>query len=52
LGVAVGGGIADFTYQLILQSTFITNKFELKNNSTFVMKYLVIGSKPIYALLP
>jgi hypothetical protein len=35
--VNVGGGIGDFTYQIILQSTFMTKKYELKNISTFVI---------------
>ena len=35
--VAVRGGIGDFTYQIILQSIFMTNKYELKNISTFVI---------------
>jgi hypothetical protein len=36
----VGGGIGDFTYQIILQSIFMTKKYELKNTSTFVTNIL------------
>jgi uncharacterized membrane protein len=32
-----GGGIGDFTYQIILQS--MTKKYELKNISTFVLLF-------------
>jgi hypothetical protein len=33
----VGGGIGDFTYQMILQSICVTKKYEPKNISTFVI---------------
>jgi hypothetical protein len=33
----VGDGIGDATYQIILQSIFMTKKYELKNISTFVI---------------
>jgi hypothetical protein len=39
-GVTVGGGIGDFIYQIILQSIFMTKKYELKNISTFVINNL------------
>ncbi len=29
--VTVGGGIRDFTYQIILQSMFMTKNYKLKN---------------------
>ena len=35
--VAVRVGIGDVTYQIILQSIFMTKKYELKNISTFVI---------------
>jgi hypothetical protein len=31
ISVTMGGGIHDFTYQIILQSIFMTKKYELKN---------------------
>jgi hypothetical protein len=34
--VAVGGGIGDFTYQMILQSIFMTKKYKLKNISKII----------------
>jgi hypothetical protein len=39
----VGGGIGDFTYQIILQSIFVTKKNELKNISTFALHIKVLG---------
>jgi hypothetical protein len=33
----MGGGIGDFTCQIILQSIFMTKKYELKNISTIVI---------------
>ena len=35
--VTVGGEIGDFTYQIILQSIFMTKKYELKNISRLVI---------------
>jgi len=35
--VTVGGGIGDFTYQIILQTIFMTKQYELKNISTCVI---------------
>jgi hypothetical protein len=43
MGVAVGGGIADFTYQIIIQRIFMTKKYELKNILTFVFDILTLG---------
>ncbi len=37
LRVGVGGGIGDFTYQIILQSLFITKNDKLKNISKIVI---------------
>ncbi len=37
--VTVRGGIGDFIYKIILQSLFMTKKYELKNISIFVMSW-------------
>jgi len=34
----MGGGIADFTYQIIIQYIFMTKKYELKNIAKFLIK--------------
>ena len=35
--VTVGGRVSNLTYQVILQTIFMTEKYELKNISTFVI---------------